>query len=112
MAFQKRVFSLVFEGVYILVDVSDIFLFFLLGGRGRESPRLREGGGGGFFVESPRRKGLPAGWEGGREAGRVFAGNLGGGDQIFFCSGPKFPPRCVRHGRKRIFLVILESFPW
>ena len=58
-----------------LVDVSDIFIFSARG-RGRRSP-VRQGGGG--FIENPRGGGSPrrGGWRGG--AGRVSAGNLGGG---------------------------------
>ena len=50
------------------VDVSDIFIFFLLGGRGRGSSRPWEGGGGRFVTENPRRGGglLGGGGEGGR----------------------------------------------
>ena len=36
---------------------------------------------------------------GGRRAGRVSAGNMGGA-KYFFCSGPKFPPR---HPKDNIF---------
>ena len=36
-------------------------------------------------MENPRRRGLPGGWGAGRRgAGRVFAGNLGGGAKYFF----------------------------
>ena len=67
-----------------LVDVSDIFYFFSAPGRRKGSPRRREGGddfllkipGGGVF----RAGGGGGGWG----AGRVFAGNLGGGLNIFF----------------------------
>ena len=53
------------------------FLFFLLGGVGKGSPRGRERGGGFSWKipgggGSPRRVGA-----GGRGAGRVFEGNLG-----------------------------------
>ena len=83
-----------------LVDVSDIFYFFLLGGVGKGSPRGREGGGGAIFHGksqeggggSPRRVEAE-----GRGAGRVFEGNLGiwGGGAKYFFSGPKFPPSLV-----------------
>ena len=74
----------------ILVDVAEIFYLFLLGGGEGES----EAPGGGGVVENPRRAGgLLGGWgRGGRGAGSVFAGNLGGGLNIVF-SGPNFPPR-------------------
>ena len=64
-----------------LVDVSDIFYFFLGQGRGRGSPGQQGGGGGfGFLLKIRRRGGgvLPKGG-GVRGAGRVSAGNLGGG---------------------------------
>ena len=67
------------------MDVSDIF--FLLGGGERESEEPREGGT--IFIENPRRVGgfsRRGRGRGGREAGRVFAGNFGGvgGENIFF----------------------------
>ena len=57
------------------------FLVFSGRGWGRGSPRRREGGGVRLFMENPRRGGglrVDVGG-GGRGAGRVFAGNLGGG---------------------------------
>ena len=77
-----------------LVDVSDIFYFFLLG-EGSGSPR-RQGGGDRFLIENPRRGG---GVPGGGGAGRVSVANRGilggeGGVNIFF-SGPKRPPSKV-----------------
>ena len=70
--------------------------FFLLLGRGELGARGFEKGGGRFFIENPRGGGGVAGQVGGggREAGRVFAGNLaaeGGGAKYFF-SGRKGPP--------------------
>ena len=44
----------------ILVDVSDISIFFC-SGRGRGSPRRQEGRGDRFFIENPRRGGVPGG---------------------------------------------------
>ena len=68
-----------------LVDISDIFKFLLLGGRGR--------GAGRFSTENPRREGEVLPREGGgRGAGRVCAGIWGGGA---FFSRPKCPPRLV-----------------
>ena len=77
-----------------LVDVSDIFSFFLVGGG---EGRVRGGGGGGdilYNLENPRRGGGVSGWmwEGGRGAGTVFAGNLGGGGKYLFL-GPKIPTK-------------------
>ena len=75
-----------------LVDVSDIFYFFC-SREGKGESEAPGGGGGRFFIENPRRRGgLPRGW--GRGAGRVFAGNGGGGSKYFF-SGAKFPPSRV-----------------
>ena len=65
----------------ILVDVSEIFILFLLQGWEGESRRQGRGGGR-FFIESPRRGGA-----------RVPAGNLGGGGGVnIIFSGPKCPP--------------------
>ena len=50
---------------------------------GRGDILLKIPGGGGVFW---------AAGAGGRGAGRVFAGNLGGGGAKYFFSGPKFPP--------------------
>ena len=46
---------------------------------------------------------VPPGWvgAGGRGAGRVFAGNLGGGGLNILFSGPKFPPSQVQRKTKR-----------
>ena len=60
-----------------MVDVSDIFYFFLCSGEGKEESEASERGGGSVFIENPRR-GLPGGG-GGRGTGRVSGGNLGGG---------------------------------
>ena len=75
------------------------FLFFSARGRGRESPRRREGGQDDFLLKIPGGGGLPGGW--GRacgRAGRVFAGNWGGGPK-YFVSGSKLPPRVWDGGR-------------
>ena len=63
-----------------LVDVSEIFYFFLLG-RGKGSPRGREDEGGRFFMENPRRGGVsPAGGGGGGEGpGGCLRGIWAGG---------------------------------
>ena len=59
------------------MHVSDIFIFSARG-RGRGSPRRREGGRGvGFLLENPRGGGVSKEGVGG--ARRVFAGNLGRG---------------------------------
>ena len=78
-----------------LVDVSDIvYFFFSARGSGRGSPG-RQGGGGGsvFLLKIPGEGGgLPGGgW--GEGAGRVSAGNCGGGGAKYLFSGPNFPPR-------------------
>ena len=61
------------------MDVSDIFYFLFCSGEGKGGVRGAGVGGEDFFTENPRRGGLRAGGGGGRGAGRVFAGNLGGG---------------------------------
>ena len=53
-----------------LVDVSDIFYFFLVGGRGGGTDTLGEGGGGRFFIENPGGGGL-------RRAGEAGGGARG-----------------------------------
>ena len=73
----------------ILVDVSDIFNFFSARGRGGGSSR-RQGWWGRFFIENPRRGWVSLEREGsGRGAGRLSAGNFGGGGglNIFFRVG-------------------------
>ena len=73
------------------MDISDFFFF--ARGRGKGSPRRREGWGMIFYWKS-QEGGLPGGWgRGARGAGRVFAGNVGGGGAKYFFFGPKFPPR-------------------
>ena len=68
-----------------LVDVSDIFYFFLLGGGEGESEEPGMGGGVGFLLEIPRERGggLPGEGPKGREG---VCGGLGGigGLNIFF----------------------------
>ena len=62
------------------MDVSDIFYFFSARGRGRGSPGRQGGGVVRFVIENPRRGGgSPGGGGVSRGAGRVSAGNLGGG---------------------------------
>ena len=69
------------------------FLFFSARGRGRGEYGATGRGGVGFLLKIPRRGGASPGGEGGGEgAGRVSAGNFGGGGAKSFSSGPKFPP--------------------
>ena len=70
------------------MDVSTIFIIFLLGGgEGKGESEAPGRGGGRFFIENPRRGGvLPRG------AGRVSAGNFA----KYFFWGPKCPPRSSR----------------
>ena len=72
-----------------LVGVSDIFYLFLLGG-GEGGVWGARKGGGLLFIENPRT----GGFRGERE--RAFVGNVGGGRQFFFVSGPKFPPSLMK----------------
>ena len=99
-----------------LVDVSDIFYFFFCLGEGKGESEPPGGGGERFLRKIPRGGGLPCGW--GPGAGRVFAGNLGGGGTKYFFSGPKFPPSfpCL-FGFPCLFLfkeslAILSVFPF
>ena len=46
---------------------------------------------------------------GGQGAGRVFAGNSGGGGVKYFFQGPKFPPRNFRSSF--IFRIVPRNFP-
>ena len=77
----------------ILVDGSS-FLFFSARGRGRGSLRHQEGAGVGFLLKIPGGAGGSPTRGGGGGAGRVSAGNFGGGPKYFF-SGPKCPPSDV-----------------
>ena len=62
-----------------LVDVSDIFYFFLLGG-GEGGVRGAGKGRGRIFIENPRRGGLPGGWgPRGEGPGGCLRGIWGGG---------------------------------
>ena len=85
---ENEVVSRTLKSTY-LVDVSDIFNFFLLG-EGEEGVR----GGIGFLLKAPVGRGFLGGR--GRGAGRVSAASwgivLGGGGANFFFSGPKCPP--------------------
>ena len=80
------------------MDVSDIFYFFFVRGRGRGSSRHKEGAGGRVFIENPRRGGGSRSRGGrGRGAWRVSVRNLGGGGlNIFF--GAEIP---TKNGRSR-----------
>ena len=75
-----------------LVDVSEIFYFFCSGEGKGESEAPGRGGGSVFFMDNPRRGALPNGG-GGRGAGRVFAGNLGGGGAKYFFLRAVIPTR-------------------
>ena len=71
------------------------FIFFCLGEGKGESVAPGRGGGRVFYWNSQEGGGgvLPARGGGGwRGAGRVSAGNLGGGGAKYFFSGPKCPP--------------------
>ena len=57
---QKK-FALISCPLSSLVDVADIFYFFRLGAGEGGPIRWGRGGGGRFFIENPRRGGLPAG---------------------------------------------------
>ena len=70
------------------MDVLDVF--YLLGGRGRGSPRHQEGEGR-FFAETPRRGGLPGVGGGGARGREGVCGEWG--EAKYFFSGPIFPPR-------------------
>ena len=66
------------------MDVSDIFHFFCSGEEKGESEAL----GGRFFIENPRRGGLPAGWGRGGAMGREgVCGEFGGGGLNIFLGG-------------------------
>ena len=71
-------------GKETLVDVSD-FIFFSARGRGKGSPRSREGGRTIFYWNS-QEGGSPSRVEG-------VCGKFGGGGLNIFFSGPKLPPR-------------------
>ena len=70
-----------------LVDVSNIFYFFLLGGGEGEYEAPGGGGGVRLFFENPRRGGLTGGWgPGGEGPGECLRG-IGGGVLNFFFRG-------------------------
>ena len=96
------------------MDVSDIFYFFCPG-EGKEESEAPGEGGVRFFIENPRRGGVSRAGGGGqgRGAGRVFAGNLGGGGAKYFFFGAEIPTKfriqrilflfaffCVRAGER------------
>ena len=80
-----------------LVDVSDIFFFFLLGrGEGRVRGAGR-GGGFGFLIENPRKGGgsfRGAGGGGVEGPGGCLRGIGGGALNIFFC-GAEIPAKLL-----------------
>ena len=71
------------------MDVSDIFYFFMLGGGGKGESEAPGGGVAISFSKSQEGEVSRPGCvgTGGRRAGTVSAGNLGGGGQIFFSAG-------------------------
>ena len=71
---------------FLLVDVSDIFYFFVLG-RGEGGIRGVRKGGVRFLLK------IPGGGGEGEGPGGCLAGIWGGGGGKYFFSGPKFPPR-------------------
>ena len=75
---RSRVFQRVLGGRFGILN------FFSARGRGRGNPRRQGGEGGQFFVENPRSVVGGSPGKGGEGAGRVSAGNLGGGGLIFF----------------------------
>ena len=82
---------------FSLVDVSDIF-YFSARGKGRGSPRCREGGGGGgggrLFVENPRRRGSPGRvGQGGEGPGGCLRGISGGRGPDFFFFSAEIPTK-------------------
>ena len=81
----------------ILVDVSDIFIYFFRSGRGKGESEVPGGGGGSIFIVIPRRGGGFLQDGEGRGAGKVSAANWGiwgrGGWAKYLFSGPKCPPR-------------------
>ena len=66
-----------------LVDVSDIFYFFLLG-EGEGGVRGARKGGGRFFIENPTRGGLSRRGRGREGVCGEFGNSGGGGQNIFF----------------------------
>ena len=77
---------------FFLVDVSDIFYFFLLGGGEGEFGATWRGGGR-FFIENPKGGGTGLSGGGGRGPGGCVQGIWGGGGAKYFLfSGPKRPP--------------------
>ena len=66
-----------------MVDISDIFDYFRLGGGEGGVPRRQEGGGGWFFLLKFQEGGGLAGEGGGGGAWRVSVGNLAGGGKSF-----------------------------
>ena len=79
-----------------LVDVSDIFYFFLRG-RGEGGVRgARRGGGDDFSLKIPGGGGLPGGWgRGGEGSGGCLRGIWGGGGAKYVFPGPKFRPSII-----------------
>ena len=101
----------------ILVDVSDIFLFFSPQGGGRERVRGAGRGGSVFFINL-RRGGLQRRGRG-QGAGRVSAANwgiLGGGGKFFFgaeMSAKTFPQKTItRVSRNPTFAQIKKGPRW
>ena len=68
-----------FSRLFVLVDISNIFYFFLLGGGEGGVRGARKGRGSVFYSKSKGGGGSPTRGGGGGGAGRVSAGNFGWG---------------------------------
>ena len=90
------------------MDVSDIF-FFLIGGREGAARGARKGQVS-VFIENPRRGGVSQEVVGGRGAGRVSAGNGGGGAKYYFTRFfPRFQSALVNLVNVSRFLVSFKQ---
>ena len=81
-------------------------------GRGEGESLRRQGGGVfGFKIETPRRGGISRRGGGGRRAGRVSAGNWGGGRYIF-CLGAEIPTKDMNGGSSGLYLARTPCVPF